>query len=446
VTLELNWDVTGKVEYDDTTYTDIVADSDMAAYIKKQLTPFIGISSDEAKRINANGKGEKVKPVKGLRNIVEKGCANGQLLILVAMRSRNRVLIKVFENDAYYPISDDEDGILNDVVTRTEIIRNGFIYTLLSRYTYDAEARVFSWEHKAYRRKKSEAATIDDFGDAVALSEVREWESLNTGADGREFTGIQNIDRAIFTEFKMPQNNYMESGSRTGIPLFSKALDMFRNADQQGRQKEREYRTKEVAIFAPPNMWKDIGPKSAKDPRKGRVVLAIPEGDEREYVQTDIDMDKPYVFDPPFRDEALRNGYNDIMRQIEDVCEVARGTISDVDLFAKTATEVEASKDESKTTEGDIQEAWGITLREVAAIIHDLAVAYRIHKPDEYEITINWGDGIPQDDTVTFSQSMAMEARGLLSKSEARARIDKISLDYAQYRVSQIKEEGDEYG
>jgi A118 family predicted phage portal protein len=402
VCLEFNWDITGKIETDEN-YNSTAAESEKAEFLKKQFSDFID------------------NPVRGLRQLVEKGNAGGQLLFIVANRGEN-LLVKVFETNCYFPISRGETGILNEVGTHSEAAQNGYIYTLLSVYKYDENTKIFSWKHKAFRRENKNFTGGDSLGYPVLLSSVKDWEGLS------EEDKLTECERAFFTEYTSPQNNFIEPNSFCGIPIFAKALDLIRKLDFQKARTEWEFEGGELAIDVPENMYD----------RDNDFGFNLPRGKERLFRISDVMSDelKPTVFNPQFRNNDLEAGTNAIKRDIEDVCEIARGTISDVSMVAKTATEILALKNETKSTEWDIQKAWTVTLTEIAAIMSMCAETYNLtESKEEYELTLKWGDGVPIDDAVVFAQTLSKLQAHLISPARALSEIDNISLDEAIYRI-----------
>lgn len=53
------------------------------------------------------------------------------------------------------------------------------------------------------------------------------------------------------------------------------------------------------------------------------------------------------VFSPALRDVSILNGLNDLLMRIEDTCGLARGTFSNPQSEARTATEIKILKQRS---------------------------------------------------------------------------------------------------
>ena len=71
------------------------------------------------------------------------------------------------------------------------------------------------------------------------------------------------------------------------------------------------------------------------------------------------------VFSPALRDNSLINGLNQLLQRIEDTCGLARGTFSEVQSEAKTATEIKVLKQRSYATVADNQKALQAALEQL---------------------------------------------------------------------------------
>lgn len=338
-----------------------VTGSPMADYINEQYTRFV-----------------KAKP-KGLRAAIEAGLSGGRYLLYPSVRGED-IEIATLENNGYFPTRYDELGHLAAVVvplgfSRPEGDKTKY-YTLLVACDYNNAAQTYTMEHTAWVSEEPNA-----IGSAIPLTDVEEWAALPPSITYTE------VERPWFIEYVAPNN---------GMAIFDKALDLFRKLDRQKDRTEWEFEGGELAVDAPADMWRDIGRKDAKDPRKGEVVLDMPKGKQRLYRGTGIGSQdlKPTVFNPEFRDESLSRGSNSIKCDIEDACEVARGTISDVNLEAKTATEIKATQHITFTTIEDVQGCAQAVLERLLAVMARLAWQFGLAPKGDYESTFDWDDSV----------------------------------------------------
>ena len=103
------------------------------------------------------------------------------------------------------------------------------------------------------------------------------------------------------------------------------------------------------------------------------------------------------MFAPAFRDVSLLNGFNNLLRQIEQQCGLAFGTLSDPQSVDKTATEVIQSKQESYSTVADIQKSLEAALRNLIDSVNALADAGNLAPKGNYDVAFSWDDSIIVD-------------------------------------------------
>ena len=102
----------------------------------------------------------------------------------------------------------------------------------------------------------------------------------------------------------------------------------------------------------------------------GNDVTVHSELQNRLFRKIDLNNESTYnVFNPVFRDVSLLNGLNTMLMRIEDVCELARGTLSDVNQDARTATEIAVLKQRSYAANAQLQKALESTLKDVVYIM-----------------------------------------------------------------------------
>lgn len=376
-TLELEWDISG---------------SPMADYLKIQLEPFM----------------ESVVDDNNLRFAIEQGLAGGELLFFPAVRD-DRITISTYETEFYYPVRYDEFGRLVDVILKSQTTQGDYFYTLLSRYTFvSAEAgNRIEITHKCFKTKRNTMNMDTSLGVEASLSEVDEWANLSSDP-------IINVTRPWFTKYKNPKNNRIEKRSHSGYSIYGNAIQELKDKDEQAAWIRHEFK----AFKAHKQASIDLFKRDAN----GNLLMSDEER-ETHIVYNDAPENVPIgYFAPPPRIEQHREYINELDRRIESACEVAYGTISDVSVQAKTATEVESTQVVTFSTVKDVQNAMEATLREVIEIAREMAYAYDLAPWGEYEFSITWGDGIPEDEdalqsriNLEFARLMQMAGSSLIN-------------------------------
>lgn len=372
-----------------------VTGSPMADYINEQYTRFV-----------------KAKP-KGLRAAIEDGLSGGRYLLYPSVRGED-IEIATLENNGYFPTRYDELGNLAAVVVPLGFNRDEKYYTLLVACDYNDAAQTYTMEHTAW--VSEEPNTI---GKVIPLTNVEEWAALPPSITYTE------VEQPWFIEYVAPNN---------GMAIFDKALDLFRKLDRQKDRTEWEFEGGELAVDVPTDMWRNVGKQNAKDPRQNEVILEVPKGKARLYRNTNIASHelKPTTYNPEFRDESLARGSNSIKCDIEDACEVARGTISDVNLEAKTATEIKATQHITFTTIEDVQGCTQAKLEKLLTVIARLAWQFGLAPKGDYEATFDWDDSVivsqeewQKEVTAEFNNLLRAYSEGALDLPTIRAFMDK---------------------
>lgn len=385
--LEFKSEIAAK-KSEDNTYSKITEAIDstnpMIEYVNKQYQTFI-----------------HAKP-KGLRSAIEAGLSGGRYLLYPSLRGAD-MKVAVLENNGYFPTRYNEVGDLAGVVIPLGLRKEDKFYTLLVGLDYNGFDQTYTMEHTAWVSEQE-----NTIGKQIPLTDVQEWAELP------EAITHYDVKRPWFIEYVAPNN---------GRAIFDKALDLFRKLDMQKSRTEWEFEGGELAVDVPADMWRDVGRKDAKNPRNGEVLLEVPKGKQRLYRTTNIASQdlQPTVFNPGFRNDSLEKGSNEIKRDIEDVCEVARGTISDVNMDAKTATEVQFTAQVTFTTIEDTQRANEVALRALVEVMVDMAWRYGLAPLGEYEVSFAWDDSIIADRQTEFSEKMQLVREGILSPIEMRA-------------------------
>ena len=126
------------------------------------------------------------------------------------------------------------------------------------------------------------------------------------------------------------------------------------------------------------------------------------------------------VFSPTIRDTSLVNGLNQLLMRIEDQCGLARGTISDANTEARTATELRIVKQRSYATVADNQKALENCLKDVIRAMDVYATIYNLAPEGEYDVSFEWDDSIITDTEQQMNERMMLLNSGLISKAEFR--------------------------
>lgn len=311
-----------------------------------------------------------------LRIETEYAAAKGGMIFKPYVDNNNDIAVEFVQADEFYPVEFNSSGDLIAVIFPEIITKDKTTYTRLE-YHHMLNGNKCYISNQAFVK----AVGTDGIGVPIALNSVKEWEGL------AEEINIENINQPLFSYFKMPLANNKDSKSNLGVSVYSKAVDIIKEVDFHWSSILWEYRGTELAIDVPIDMF------AARD---------LPQGKERLFRQLDVDDSNKtqsfyQVFSPEIRDVSLFNGLSKILERVEFNCGLAYGTLSDLEVTSKTATEIRTSKQRSYATIVDIQKSLRIALEHLIESMDVLADFYSITAKGDYEVSFDFDDSIVID-------------------------------------------------
>lgn len=406
ILLEMKWNITGKNqkgESKDGDGSDIM--NPRAEFLKTEFEKCIGV----------------------LRQKLEQGCAAGGMTIK-PYHKNGHIFFDWTMDWSLYPIAFDDDGNLSDVIFRDTFMEGKTYYTRLERHTVEGDNVKIS--QRAFK-----STMRDMIGTEVPLSEVAPWAEL-----APEIT-VSNTGGQMFGWYKVATANSIDVDSPMGASVFSKARDTIKEADMQYSRLLWEFEGSELAIDVDPTV---LRPKATTD-KDGKKRMEMPKLNERLFRGVDMGQDDNYnVFSPSIRDASLLNGLNQILIRIEDQCGLSRGTLSDPNSEARTATELRIVKQRSYATVSDNQKALERCLKDVVRVMNVYASLYKLTPEGDYDISFEWDDSIITDSEQQMNERLSLMNLGVIGKVEfrmwyfgeteaqARAAIENITEEQAQ--------------
>lgn len=261
VTLELNWNITGK-----------------------------GIDENGDALTNGRSeflKAEFAKCMNRLRERLEPGCAAGGMVIKPYLRN-GHLYFDWTMDWSLYPIAFDDEGNLSDVVFKDSYTQGKTFYTRLERHTCIGNDVKIT--QRAFK-----STTRDSIGTEVPLTEVPLW------AEAQPEITVKNVDGQMFGWFRVASANNVDPDSPMGLSAFSKAIDLIEDADRQYSRLLWEFEASEMAIDVDPSVLKPSGQN-----KDGSTRYDLPKLNDRLFRGVDLGQDETYkVFAPNIRDAAL---------------------------------------------------------------------------------------------------------------------------------------------
>ena len=337
------------------------------------------------------------KLINKLSNSVEVACAFGGVLFK-PYNSNGIVLTDVVRQLDFIPVSYNQDELIS-VVCPEYIAKGKDIYTRLEYHVYNQAEHTHTVQNMCFHSK-----ALNDLGKQCDLKEVPEWSNI------LDFKVYSNLDRPLFSHFKMPFSNNIDRDSPLGVSVFAKAKNLIKQADIHWERILWEYESSERAIDATEELFRYN--------ESGQPILPV--GRERMFRTYDMQTTgQPFIetFSPDIRDTSLFNGLNRIFQRIEFNCGLAYGTLSDISTVEKTSEEIKTSKQRSYTNVCAIQKNLENSLKDLA-YIYGYYNQYYNGLNSNVELTCTFGDSVLEDTEKEFQRRLQMVSAGLLTKEK----------------------------
>lgn len=406
---------------------DNTSSLNLAAAISSEVARYVTIEMESeitgSERADFLNKSYQVA-INSMRNYVEYACAKGGVIFKPSVENKN-IVVNCVGADDFYPIAFNSQGQITSAVFADYLYESKKVYTRLECH---------SLQGKNYRITNTlYVSNINsELGNQIPLSSIEKWANLLPEVN------LVGIDKPLFSYFKMPLANTIDTNSPLGISIFARAIDLIKEADKQYSSLLWEYRGSELAIDASADLF--------KLDKNGKPLL--PFGKERLFRCTadNLDPDKPFynVFSPTIRDESLINGLNELFKRIEFNCGLSYGILSDPQKIALTATEIVSSKQRFYSTITDIQKSLQTSLEDLIYSMNLLIDLYNLSPKGTYEVSFNFDDSI----IVTKEEKLkALRDDALSGLIKPELYISKkygVSLEEAQNLMPQQIQNGDD--
>lgn len=369
--------------------------------------------------------------VSNLSNALEKGLALGGMIIKPYTNNEQIYLDFNYQGE-FYPIAFDDDGNIIDIAFFDQFTSGKYIYTKVERQTFSQSGKKVVIENKAFKAqiKNADDDTEQELGNEISLSSIEKWSGIS-----EEPVIIDNVEKPLYGFFKVPLANNVDTKSPLGISIFEPAKKLIKKADEQFSRLDWEYKGGQLAI--------DVDP-TAVTYSEGYfgTKMEMDECQDRLYRKLDLGSDETYhAWTPALRDANYIAGLNFYTNKIEDMLGLARGTLSQVESEARTATEIKLLKQRTYITISAIQSALEKAILDTVYAMNVFADLYNLVPDGEYETKIDWNDSILTDTDTELEQKLSLQTAGILSKAEVRAWYTGESIETAQIEIDKMQEQ-----
>lgn len=282
----------------------------------------------------------------------------------------DRILVDATSATAFEATKFGADGVCIGGVFQEKAKNNGKYYVRLEYHSLSGNT--YAIQNKAYNSDSS-----GGIRDEIPLNTVPEWAGIS------EEVTIQNVQKPLFAYFQVPKANNIETDSKLGVSVYGgAATDLIEQADKQWDLIRWEYKSGQRKIFFDGN-------ESTAALFDKRLFEVAPFSRDGKFFET---------FSPEFRDGALYNGLQAILKQIEFQVGLSYGTISDPQSVDKTATEIRNSKQRMYVTVDSIQKALESVFDTLIYGMNVYATLYNLAPAGAYEVSYDWGDSVLYDE------------------------------------------------
>lgn len=397
--------------------------SELARLTTLELKSEITGTKDKYGKATSNKRAEYLNKqyqnvIKDIRRTTEYAAAKGGLIFKPYIDGES-IAVDYVQADEFLPVKFDSSGNIIAVIFTERLRKGNKTYTRLEYHDLLNEGYYIS--NTAYANESGD----DTLGYQVPLTEVDEWADLEPEAL------ITDIERPLFSYFKMPIANTIDTRSPLGVSVYARAVNLIKEADRQYSRILWEYEGSELAIDV------DITLLDKNN--------ELPEGKKRIFRKLDTGEDGFYEpFSPNIRDESLFNGLNKLLQRIEFACGVAYGTLSDVQLVEKTAEEIKTSKQRSYSTVVDIQKNLEIALTDLVYAMDIWTTLGDLAPKGGYEISFEFDDSLVVDAQSEQAILLQEVASGLIKPEMYLMRRYGVTEEQAREMLPSVNEPLDE--
>lgn len=360
----------------------------------------VSISNEKLDKIYQNS-------VKRLNQRFQRGLATGAMVIKPLGADK----VQFVSANAFIPIEYDSDGRLIKVVFPEYKKLNDNYYTRLEYHSLDYE-KGLTITNTAYL-----SSSPNNLGRQIPLKMVEEW------ADLEEQIYFPLMLKPAFGYYVNPIDNTID-GSHCGVSVFDSALEKIIKADIQFGRLDWEFESGERRL--------DID-ETAINP-KGKLIARNTIANK---IYRPVNVENLYEeFSPQLRQEGFIAGLEEYKREIEFDSGLAYGDLSNPQLVAKTATEVNASKQRKYNTVTAIQDNLKECLED---LVYALAF-YNSMATVNYEFVCDFKDSILTDESEERKQDIQDLNLGVMRPEEYRAKWYSEDIDTAKANLPQNTE------
>ena len=318
--------------------------------------------------------------------------------------SGGRIQYEALPLGCYLPTKYDFDGTLTGAVLLKQIDSGNKKWLLTEEHSFDSTDHTVKCTLYRNDRGALKRTALSDCPQTAELTPEYTW---------------QDCKMPMIVEFRNHAVNKID-GSNVPVALISGAEELIKQADEQFERMNWEQEGGKMRVFAD----RDLFQKRVR--RNGESVnVEMSESLSSLVVQIDGDGtangQKITEHAPNLRTQQQNEMLQEIFRRIELTCNIGKGTVSDMENVAQTATQYTGGRQELYAVVDRIEEEIEGKYHKCADVFAYMSAAYGLGANDS-RIVITWNDDQTRKD-ITAAKQMALQevSAGVRNKWEYRA-------------------------
>lgn len=337
------------------------------------------------------------------KEIVQDVVAVGGCIVRPVYKN-NKAQFEIVKLGNYIPTSYDLDGTLLSCVITKKITEGDKEYLLLEKHNYKNNAHAVEMELYKITGTTLKKVSLDACSVTAGITPYYIW---------------PNAQKPFIIEFRNRAPNIVD-GSNVPCALWQNTENLIKDADEQYKRLTWEQEGGEMVVFADEDLFKKRQVKKGEkinkslSPTLEKLVVKISgNGTSEEKIQTHA---------PALRTQQQKDAFNEILRRCELAWNIGKGTLSDMETAAQTATQYTGGKKALYTLVDTIESELEEKYKHTAYVFAYLLNLYAGVKFDD-EIIINYNDTARKDPEAIRRQALEEVINNIITPAEYRTRI-----------------------
>lgn len=325
--------------------------------------------------------------------------------------SDGKITFEIIKLGYYIPTHYNLDGDLTGAVICKSIADGNKTYLLLEKHEYEKKLidgikkGVHSVTMELYRTEGGNFHKVDlsACSKTSDLTEYYEWEG---------------VEKPFIVEFRNPKANEIDN-SNVPVSIYAGHENLIEDCDRQYQEINIEQINGRSTVFADEDMFRE-----RKDANGKRKKVLLSKALHRLIVKINgngLAEQKIQTYSPTLRTEQQISAYQQILREIENVCRLGKGTLSNLQEAIQTATQYKGGKSVLYNTVDVFESEFENKYKELAYVFAYMLSVYE-GIPFNYEINITYDESDRKDAAMQRQEDMQEVNSGIMRKDEYRVK------------------------